>query len=205
MSDGKPKDSPTPETLALLQDLAAYENPEAYADPEKPHVYRLRIPGKPYDESGAILRIELDGTQLKSALRALMSVASDQILSSKEDREKYFESEPYQQAESDMYMFFLRNFPKLITDFFMIISQIALVSPGSVGSMTFSGDARKEFEQNQKTLLEENLGRLRKRIKRMLETRRRGRPKKTIDPNVAPPFVNVVVQIARELMGGKTV
>lgn len=204
MSDEKSQDSQTAEALALLQDLEAYANPQAYADPNEPHVYRLNIPGKPYDEKAAVLRIELDGAQLKSSLRALMSVAMNHLSLSEEDRKKYLASEPYQQSENDMYVFFLRHFPKLITDFFITISQIALVSPGSVGSMTFSGDARKEFERNQKNLLEVNLGRLRKKIKQMLETNPRGRPKKIIDPNVAPPFVNEVVLIARELMGGKT-
>jgi hypothetical protein len=171
-----------PDDVALLKDLQAYENPEASTDLQNPHVYRLNIPGKPYDAKGAALKVDLDGAQLKSCLRALMTVTLKHL--PKESLEQYLASTIYLQSEDEMYLFFLRHFPNLMTDFFITLSQIALVSPGSVGTITFSGDDRKDFERHQKDLLEVNLKRLRKKIKQMLRTRTRGGKTSSLAPDL---------------------
>lgn len=37
--------------------------------------YRFRIPGKKYEDAAAVLTVEVDGVQLKTALRALFVVS----------------------------------------------------------------------------------------------------------------------------------
>jgi hypothetical protein len=142
------------EALSLLQDLEKYDNPQAYSDPNEPHVYRLRIPPKQYETEPVILKIELNGSHLKQSLRDLLFFALKDVPSIDQMMEQIgakdfadfkvqlTATESYQQTENEVYLFWLRHFPELITKFFLIISQVALASLPATSTRKVAGSLR---------------------------------------------------------------
>jgi hypothetical protein len=214
MSDENTLDSLSPEHQALLEDLNAYDNPEAFDDLNLPQQYKFRIFSKLLQGRPDVLRIEVNGDILANLLLESFLELSRRFNPDfeKEIREFYGDtdltetrsvlltSEEYLKVELEMVRFFLRYLPKLMLHLYGIIIEMSVLS--SVKQSADEPTEKNAIEQNLKLVLASSLRRMKNDIQRMVNTRTRGRPKK-FTPNELPEIVNKVIDIAQAMMGDK--
>ncbi|MCA1612993.1 MAG: hypothetical protein LC800_02325 [Acidobacteria bacterium] len=176
----------SPEVLALLEDFAAYVNPEAILDPKLPQTYWLPIPATSRPSYPRILELLINGEALPLVMRGAVWMYLDRGDGRMADvvREKYgyenldkflkelFADEEYLKVEKYMVTFFLRNLPELFTRFYGIV---LCMTVESVFKLKLAAPAdRAEYEESVRRRLNVELRELGKDIKRRIGTRGRG-------------------------------
>lgn len=206
----------SPEEIELfLADLKAYDNPEIFDDPSLPQKYLLRIVSTLLPELPTVVSIEVNGEVLPDALREAMFalVRLDPDLERRnrdlhgdanwdETRAALLADDEYLEAEREMFRFFVRHFPKLMLRLYEIS---VLMSGMFIMKQALNQSAEEGFaEQTAKKVLTGELRALGNDIKRMLNTRSKGRPPKTRnDVEGAPEIARQVWRVACDLMGEK--
>jgi hypothetical protein len=194
----------TPEEQALVDDLNVYHNPEVFEDASLPQIYKLYIHTTHLPDVPFILDIEVNGTALPDLLRETMIVLMKRQPGFGDEEAKQMRAETkadqeYLDFELEMRRFYVRHFPKLMTHIAEIATTMSVVF--ATGKLLLGpGNVREKMSR---TLLKELLQAFEKDVKKMLETRSSGRPKK-IDSESSPKIVNDVLDIAREIMGDKS-
>jgi len=201
------------EHLALLEDLKAYDNPAAYNDPANPHLYKLRIRSKAFEDLPVILSVELNGADFFAVLRECLfgmirrdpnveasMLADYQTEDWEEVRAKVAVDPEYTTAEQECYWFFVRHLPTLMLGVYETFLNMTLMSVFKTS--VFSAAEKRELEPLIKKAIEIGTKRLRDDMKRMVGTRPSGRPTK-IETGPLPEIVQRVLDIAQAVMGEK--
>lgn len=220
MSDRKPLNSPTadapqdanasttdPALIGLKEDLQAYDNPEVFYDTTLPFTPKTRIFTALLENQPDVLRVEIEGNTLWLAIRELtmrtlwhQATKMDPTYTQEDflkDRADGLEDPVYLKIEEDMFYFFVRNFPQLLLRIYQILNRLTLV----YGSRTAMNPAQRQaFEADIKNEVMAQVRELRNDIKKMLQTRSSGRPRK-IEIGPLPEIVKNVLDTAEQLMG----
>lgn len=203
----------SPEHLALLEDLKAYDNPAAYSDTENPHLYKLRILSKAFEDLPVILKVELSGADFFAVLRECLfsmirrdpnveasMLADYQTEDWEEVREKVIIDPEYVIAEQECYWFFVRHLPTLMLSVYETFLNMTLMSVFKTS--VFSATEKRELEPLIKKAIETGTKRLRDDMKKVVGTRSSGRPTR-IETGPLPEIVQRVLDIAEAVMGDK--
>jgi hypothetical protein len=206
------QDPISPEYQAFLDDLKQYDNPEVFEDASLPQIYKFSISLFALANTPYILKVELNGDVLPSLLAeaTLEMLRQDPRLeeqsleelynaaSWEELREKILADKEYLDVEIEMRRFFVRHLPKLIFQIYKIALSMSILHP--IKNALAQPEDKGGFEKLLKLGLNAMLRNLEKDIKRMLDTRPRGRPKKFEKGNL-PEIVIRVLDKAEEMMG----
>lgn len=206
------ENTPSPEYLALLEDLKLYDNPEVFEDVSLPQLYKLRIVNLILPELPTILRTEVDGVVLISALRETIFAILQRTPNIQEIMQEYGDKDwnesrarliidaEYLESERMMFWFFVRYFPKLMVHIYNIGAVVSAVS--ALGQLSTLPSEIEQKETAYRAVLKNLLRGLEKDIKQWLATRSKGRPSKTKSRvDGAPELARQVWKIACEMMG----
>jgi len=198
----------------LWEDLQAYDNPEVFYDSNLPQLYLLNIIEKAFlPDRLPILKIEVDGKNLNRGLfegtfrfMGFTQQARDELMEQYEEQDwqhvklAIMEDPDFVKMQSDIYWFFVRNFPKLTVHLYNIAALMSVLS--GLSQIFDEQQMRDEKEQTLRKLLRVSLTELERDIKKMLRTRSSGRPTK-IERGPLPEIVQQVLDIAQAGMGDK--
>src|SRR5258707_682988 len=206
-----PPDTRSPDELALLEDLKAYDNPEIFWDASLPQIYKLRIYSPHLPGNRTVIAAEIDGDILRDALSevifGLMSRAPGLPKTLErhgnkdigEFRRDAMQEPDYPEMKQAQWKFFLRHFPKL----FLSLYEIAVMSSVMATGLSFwrrePDEQLSEMENLTRSTLEGQIAKLEKMIKEIVETRSSGRPPK-IETEPLPEIVKRVLLTARGMM-----
>jgi hypothetical protein len=186
----------TPEEQALADDLNLYANPEVFSDSTLPQIYKLYIRTLRLPETSFILDIEVNGEDLPAALRegmlGLMHLDPNFHGNINEVRAEMLADPEYAEADLAARRFFVRHLPKLMVHIYNILVATTVLS---VTAPLWDEPTEKEklFRFALKGMLRE----LEKDIKKMLQTRSSGRPKRV---ETFPEIVIRVLDVANEMI-----
>lgn len=208
---GEPEDAAA---AALWEDLKAYDNPEVFYDSGLPQLYLLNIIEQAFlPDRLSILKIEVDGKNLNRALHEAIFRFIGFTEQARQELIKEYETQDWQHVklaimqdpdfvnmQSDIYWFFVRNFPKLSVHLYNMAALMSVLS--GLSQIFDEKQMRDEKERTLRTLLRASLRELEREIKKMLGTRSSGRPTK-IERGPVPEIVQQVLDIAQAVMGDK--
>jgi hypothetical protein len=215
LSEDEPQGEPEDATAAALwEDLKAYDNPEVFYDPNLPQVYLLNIVEQAFlPDRMPIVQIHLDGRNLNRGLHEATfrfigwtNEAKNELINSYKVQDWHevklaiMGDEDFVQLQSDMYLFFVRNFPKLTVRVYNIAVLLSVLS--GLTQIFDEKQMRDEKERTLKVLLRASIREFERDIKKMLGTRSSGRPTK-IERGPLPEIVQQVLDIAQAGMGDK--
>lgn len=206
---------PSPEYQAILDDLKAYDNPEVFEDPDLPQIYKFHIVSTLLQDYPTVIRIEIDGDILPSALvETAFSLISQDPEQVREMCEKHgdkdfaefranFENDPrFDDIAYSMWLFFVRNFPKLLLSIYGIGAVSSFMAVMLSMLRQEPDEELNEIEVVCRSTLETIVNGFEKSIKQMVETRPKGRPTKVkASVGSAPEIARRVWKIACEMMG----
>ena len=125
-----PRTGASPEEQALRADILQYDNPEAFYDSTIPPLYKLSIVSYLLPDNPSVIRAEIDGNLLPSALieQFFWTMSQDPREFSPSEGVRNFaefrlkvESEPdFESIVDSAWQFFIRYFPKLLVSTFSI-------------------------------------------------------------------------------------
>jgi hypothetical protein len=215
MSDEQDTQKPSsPEYQEYIEAIKAYDNPEVFYDPNLPQIYKFRIVNTLLPGTPDVFRLEVNGEILHdlfletviglmrqdpAAENRIRELHGDKDLD--EYRARLLEDKEYLDAEQEMYRLFVRSLPNLMMRFYEIIVLTSIFGAG-LRTGNEQPAERNETEKMLRTTLNQLLRTLEKDIKRILATRRKGRPRKYEGiGDRAPDVARKVWQVACEMMG----
>jgi hypothetical protein len=182
--------------LTLLDDLQAYDNPEAFTDTGSDGVYRLSLPFPDSLDEGldlpVVAALEIQGDKLMIALReylfwtftkAPVDFEKAGVKTIQEFKELLLADPVFGQAEKAYFWFFVRHFPELVNKLMITLGVLAIDSLATHGGF-ISEEQRKKEEVKLRATVEVAVKGYRNDLKRILRTRTRGGKTPTIAPDI---------------------
>lgn len=177
------------EDSELREDLSNYENPEVLGDNSLPQIFKLHLATNLLPSDHPVVRAEIDGELLRTELVETMfwlfsrDPETVQKVCQKEGVKDFagfrakMESLPrFEETSYFMWLFFIRNFPKLLSRLYAIAVESSTIA-FMLHMWRDSPDENSEvIEVGTRRGLEQLISILEKDLKRAVEVRPKGRP-----------------------------
>lgn len=184
------------EAGAVRADLSWYDNPEVFYDESAPPIYKFRIVNFLLPEHPTVIRVEIDGRELDAALIEGMFASMKQDPESAwqeagqgrrdyvfaEYRDAFEDSAVFDNVTYLMWLFFVRHFPKLLSNLYGIAAVSAYTAAALSTMRKSPTEELNEMEVLARSNIEKLLDDQKRELKRLVDIRSTGRPLGSVKP-----------------------